>query len=89
MVRRLSDVVGEVNEQLRQTALRGRVVAQDWGESRVAEGLREALAKCFACAGVVAESFLRISTRSIGSARLAATHRKKHLTTCFNNLTVC
>jgi hypothetical protein len=50
------DVIGEIDEQLCKAALRGGVVAEDRGEGRVAEGLREALAEGFAGAGVVAES---------------------------------
>lgn len=57
----VDDAVGQINEELRKTALRGRVVAEDRGECGVAEWLRKALSKSLTGASIVTETTHEVS----------------------------
>lgn len=50
------DIVGEVDEQLSETAFSSRVVAQNGRECSIAEGFREALAQSLASSGVITQT---------------------------------
>jgi hypothetical protein len=56
VVGRIDNVVGEVDQQLRETAFGGCVVTEDWGEGRVSKRLGKALAQGLTSTSVVTQT---------------------------------
>lgn len=91
LIPRLAHAIAEIDEQLRETAFRSRVVAQDGAEGCVAEGVGETLAQGFAGAGVVGQTiaFSLVPSRYTGGSGGGRCYRRKQRTTCLSSRTVC
>lgn len=83
-------LVGQSEQELSEAALGRSVVAQDWRERGIAQGLGQALAERFTSASIVGEAVKRrISIDWMRAKASEETYRKKQRTTCLSRRTVC
>ena len=94
---RFYNIIGQVDQQLSEAAFRSGIVAEHRGEGGITEWFGEALPKCFAGSGVIAESRQNVSIfsgegiRSSSEERISVcpTYLRKQRTTCFSRRAVC
>lgn len=85
----VDNAVGEVDQQLGEAALRGRIVAENRGEGGIAKRLGEALPEGLAGASIVTETIFESAFVSRIGREYWGAHRRKQRTTCFKSLAVC